>query len=185
MASKDKEKEKGEESENDQEAPAKGGSKKKLIIISIIAVVFLSSAIGGTIFALKSFSGAEDEMADSALVDPEEEEKDKPKSPAIYFPIKPAIVVSFQARGKQRFLQAEITLLIRDESVVDAIESHMPMVRNALVMLLGGQVYEELQTAEGKEMVRQLAADELGRIMEAETGTSGIEQVLFTHFVME
>ncbi|GAB1265958.1 flagellar basal body-associated FliL family protein [Aurantivibrio infirmus] len=184
MASKDKEKEKGEESENDQEAPAKGGSKKKLIIISIIAVVFLSSAIGGTIFALKSFSGAEDEMADSALVDPEEE-KDKPKSPAIYFPIKPAIVVSFQARGKQRFLQAEITLLIRDESVVDAIESHMPMVRNALVMLLGGQVYEELQTAEGKEMVRQLAADELGRIMEAETGTSGIEQVLFTHFVME
>jgi len=180
-----KEKEKDEVSENEEDESTKGGSKKKLIIFAVLAMVLLGGAVGGTMFVLNMFSGAEEEMAESDISEPVEEERDKPLAPAIYYPIKPAIVVSFQARGKQRFLQAEITLLIRDEEVVSVIEAHMPRVRNSLVMLLGGQTYEELQTAEGKEVVRELAAKELRKIMEEEAGVSGIEQVLFTHFVMQ
>ncbi|MFT6202333.1 MAG: flagellar FliL protein, partial [Candidatus Endobugula sp.] len=37
------------------------------------------------------------------------------KGYAIYFPLKPAIVVNFQARGRQRFLQANVTLMTRDD----------------------------------------------------------------------
>lgn len=107
------------------------------------------------------------------------------KQPAIYFPLKPALIVNFQARGRQRFLQAEITLMVRDNAVIQAVEMHMPMIRNSLVMQLGGQDYETLQTAEGKEALRQDALVTLQGLLEAEIGQPGVEQVLFTNFVMQ
>src|SRR5690606_21256386 len=80
--------------------------------------------------------------------------------PAIYYPLKPPIMVNFSVRGRQRFLQAELTFLTRDPSVVSAIELHQSMIRNALILLMGGQPFEELQTAEGKELLRQQCLQE-------------------------
>ena len=108
-----------------------------------------------------------------------------PDKPAIYYPINPPIIVNFDARGRQRFLQAELALMTRDTDVVSAIELHMPMIRNSLILLIGGHLYEELQTAEGKELLRQQCLQELQRLMQQEIGKPGIEQVLFTNFVMQ
>lgn len=173
-----------EEQEEGQEEEESGGGKKKLIILAVICLVLIVLAVGGTMFALKMFSGAEEEMIAAELESaaPEQEEV---LQPAIYYPLKPAIIVNFQARGRQRFLQAEITLLVRDEAVIQAVETHMPMIRNSLVMLFGGQTYEELQTAEGKELLQEEAVSQLQSLIEQETGKPGVEKVLFTNFVMQ
>jgi len=52
-------------------------------------------------------------------------------------------------------------------------------------MLIGGQLYEEIQTAEGKELLRQQCLQELQKIMQEEIGKPGVEQVLYTNFVMQ
>ncbi|MCV6627202.1 MAG: flagellar basal body-associated FliL family protein, partial [Cellvibrionaceae bacterium] len=109
----------------------------------------------------------------------------QPTPAAIYIPLKPPIIVNFEARGRQRFLQAEVTLMVRTDQALSAAELHMPMIRNALVMLFSGQIYEELQTPEGKELARQLALEEVQSMMEREIGEKGVEQVLFTNFVMQ
>jgi flagellar FliL protein len=107
------------------------------------------------------------------------------KGYAIYFPLKPAIVVNFQARGRQRFLQANVTLMTRDDEVIEAIEMHMPMIRNALVLKFGSQTYEEMQTEQGRELLRQESLEELQNIMLQEIDKTGIEKLLFTNFVMQ
>ncbi|MDN3639864.1 flagellar basal body-associated FliL family protein [Simiduia curdlanivorans] len=167
-----------------ENAPEGAGGKKKLIILIVLGMVLVGISVGGTLFALKMFSGEE---AAVAAEGDEEGEATAPvvKLPAVYFPLKPAIIVNFQSRGRQRFLQAEVTLKIREPDVVAAVELHMPMIRNALVMLLGGQVYEDLQTHEGKELLRQQALAEIQRLIEIEIGKPGVEQVLFTNFVMQ
>ena len=160
------------------------GGKKKLIILIVLGMVLVGISVGGTLFALKMFSGEE---AAVAVEGEEGGEAAAPevKLPAVYFPLKPAIIVNFQSRGRQRFLQAEVTLKMREPDVVAAVELHMPMIRNALVMLLGGQIYEDLQTPEGKELLRQQALAEIQRLIEIEIGKPGVEQVLFTNFVMQ
>ncbi|UTA49492.1 flagellar basal body-associated FliL family protein [Simiduia sp. 21SJ11W-1] len=168
--------------EEENEAEGGGGGKKKLIILIVIGMLLVGLSVGGTIFALQMLADPEP-VAEGE--EGEAEEAAAPKLPAVYFPLKPAIIVNFNARGRQRYLQAEVTLKIRDPEVVAAVELHMSMIRNALVMLFSGQVYDELQTPEGRELMRQQALEEIQRIVESEIGKPGVEQVLFTNFVMQ
>ena len=163
-----------------------GGGKKKLILLVVIGLLLVGLAVGGTLVALKFLGG--DETAQSTA-DAEAEaaaaEEEARSLPAIYYPLKPTIIVNFNARGRQRFLQADVSLMVREDDVVAAIEEHSTMLQHGLLMLFGGQDYTELQTAEGKELLRQLALEEVQRLLEQEIGKAGVEQVLFTNFVMQ
>ena len=172
----------------DGEGAPKSG-KGKLILFIIIGVVLIGASVGGTLLAVKFLSPEpEPEVVldeDGNPIDPEVELEEVVKSPAIYFPIKPPLIVNYQARGRQRFLQAEISLMSRDAEVISAVELHMPRIRNSLILLFSGQVYEEMQTDEGKEILRQDVLTELKNIMQEEIGKPGIEKVLFTNLVMQ
>jgi len=172
------------ENGGEQEGQAKpSAGKKRLILLILLALFLVGFSVGGTLLALKFFGGASEPVV--AESENEEEAPEPPPAPAIYYPIKPAIIVNFSARGRQRYLQADITLMTRENEVISAIELHMPKVRSALNILIGGQTYEEIQTAEGKELLRQKCLQEIQRIMQEEIGKPGVEQVLFTNFVMQ
>jgi flagellar FliL protein len=151
----------------ENEAAEDGGGKKKIIMLAVIGLVLIGLTIGGTLFAVQMLSPEpEAEVAlgeDGKPIPPEGEAvvEEETIKPAIYFPLKPPIIVNFQARGRQRFMQAEVSLMTRDNEVIEAIELHMPMLRNSLVLKFGGQEYEELQTEEGRELLRQEALKEL------------------------
>lgn len=161
----------------DDEAVAK--SRRRLWIwLAVAGVLLMVVSIGGTLTVIRMSAPAEDPATDPAVAA-------TVRKPAIYYPMKPPIIVNFSVRGRQRFLQAELTLLLRDGAVISAVELHQPMLRNALILLYGGQDYEQLQTAEGKELLRQATLQELQRLLQKEIGQPGIEQVLFTNFVMQ
>lgn len=171
-----------EAAEDGAEGTEKSGNKK-FILMAVVGVVLIALSIGGTLLALQMLApepppvaeGAEGEVVEETVV----------KQSAIYFPLKPAIIVNFQARGRQRYLQADLTLMTRENDVIEAVETHMPMIRNALVLQFGGQVYADLQTAEGKELLRQQALENIQNLLQQEIGKPGVEQVLFTNFVMQ
>ena len=165
----------------DKQAPAKVSSKKRLIIMAALLAGIVVLSVGATLAALKFLGPKPVEVALDVQVDA----APPPPKPAIYYPLKPAINVSFSVRGRQRLLQAELTLMTRDESIISAIELHQSMIRSALILLIGGHPYEELQTAEGKELLRQQCLQEIQRLLQQEIGKPGIEQVLFTNFVMQ
>jgi flagellar FliL protein len=170
------------ETESTQEnAGGKFGGKKRVILLGLLLVGVVGISVGATLFALMYFSPAEQQPVEDEV----ESALPSLPVPAIYYPLKPQLNVNFSVRGRQRTLVAELTFMTRDESIISAIELHQPMIRNALIMLIGGQSYEELQTAEGKELLRQQCLQEIQRLLEQEVGKSGIEQVLFTSFVMQ
>jgi len=172
--------EEDENNENTEEKP-KGG-KGKLIMLVVVALLLIGGSVGGTLFFLGFFDPpppTEEELA-------AQEEAAQAKPAAMYFPIKPAFVVNFQSRGRQRFLQTDVTVLTREPEVFAAIQQHPPLIKNRLVMILGGGIYQELQTNEGKELMRQQAHQGVQAIITEETGNEdGVEQILFTNFVMQ
>jgi flagellar protein FliL len=127
--------------------------------------------------------------------------------PATYFLLQPNFTVNYDVDGKQRFLQAEITLMYRDESVLKTLELHMPAVRNGIVLLLSSQHFPDLQTTEGRENLRAETLKAVQEILLKEQAPSedkkdseksksksksknkkalpSVEQVLFTQFVMQ
>ena len=164
MADDDKKEDQGEE---------KPKSKMMLIIIIVLVVLL----IGGGVGAFLMMSGGDEEVA--------AESAEPAQKPAIYFDFKPPFVVNYQWKGRQRYVQLSLSMMTSDAAVVETITKHMPLVRNNLVMILGAQEFEMLRTPEGKDMLRQTILEELQKIMTEETGDPGVEQVLFTNFVMQ
>lgn len=199
---KDEKAEKGDAKGDDAAAEAKK-KKKKLFMFIGLAVLLVLISVGATFFIVSKM------MASKHSGDGDSESSDSKASeaaaaPAIYYPLKPNFTVNYDVNGRQRFLQTELTLVYRDPTLVKTLELHMPAVRNALVMLLSSQVFEELQTVEGKEKLRTAALQAVQDIIaKEETAVAekakdkdkekskdkkpqpNIEQVLFTQFVMQ
>ncbi|EAQ66221.1 flagellar protein [Marinomonas sp. MED121] len=164
------------------EEGAKGG-KSKLIIIIVAAVLVLAIGGGAAFFLL---SGDDSETADaSASEEVSQEVSVATTGPAIYLKLDPAFVVDFIVAGKQRYLQLNLTVKSRDQGQVDAIKIHMPLIRNSLVLLFSSQVFNELQSTEGKMALKAAAVESINTILSEETGAGGVEDILFTNFVMQ
>ncbi|MDZ4263117.1 MAG: flagellar basal body-associated FliL family protein [Pseudomonadota bacterium] len=174
---------------------ADGGSKKKKLFMIIgIAVALIAISIGGTVVALKMLSPAPAVGDAAAAV---KHEKTAALAPAIYFEMKPNFTINFNVNGRQRYLQAAITLLYRDPQLENLLILHMPAIRNGLVMLLSNKSFDELQTEEGKEILRAEALDIIKGQLQKErealiaggngegVSAANVEQVLFTNFVMQ
>jgi flagellar FliL protein len=141
--------------------------KKKLFMFIGLAVLLVLISVGATFFIVSKIMGSKDISAEDESV--EVSEAEVIMTPAIYYPLKPNFTVNYDVNGRQRFLQAELTLMYRDPAVLKTLELHMPAVRNGLVMLLSSQVFEELQTLEGKEKLRAAALTTVQDIINKET----------------
>jgi flagellar FliL protein len=84
-----------------------------------------------------------------------------------------------------RFLQIGMDIMARDPAVIDAVQKHSPMIRNNLLLLISNRDYQKLMTREGKEELRGEALAEVKKIMTQETGKAGVEDLLFTSFVVQ
>jgi flagellar FliL protein len=154
---KDDKADKGKEQPSADEAAIAEAKKKKkkLFMIIGLAILLVLISVGATFFIVSKMMGSNNSDADDESV--ELSEAEVVVVPAIYYPLKPNFTVNYDVNGRQRFLQAELTLMYRDPEVLKTLELHMPAVRNGLVMLLSSQVFEELQTLEGKEKLRAAA----------------------------
>lgn len=159
----------------------KKGGKKKLIIIIVAALLVL----GGGGAAAYFFLFSDDDASAEAEGDAPSEEMVQTEGPAIYLELEQPFVVDFMVSGRQRYLQLSMTLKSRDPDQVDAVKIHMPLIRNSLVLLFSSQSFDELQTIAGKQALKAASAEAINNILIQETGLGGIEDVLFTNFVMQ
>ncbi|MEM6998364.1 MAG: flagellar basal body-associated FliL family protein [Pseudomonadota bacterium] len=156
----------------------------KLIIIAT-AVVLLIGGGGGAYFMMGNSEAAVDPESNTAQASVDGEDTTESLGEAYYFSLDPPFVVNFSGKSRARFLQVSIEGLTRDSTVKEDITKHLPQVRNNLVLLLSAKTYEELNSMEGKAGLRKQVLKEIQKILEAETGKEGVEDVFFTSFVMQ
>ncbi|MDE1461481.1 flagellar basal body-associated FliL family protein [Spartinivicinus poritis] len=164
------------EQEQAQEEEKEAGGNKKLIVFIVIALLLIGISIGVTIFLMM---GGDEESTET------EQPTEPVKQPAVYQSLDPPFVIDFNVSGRQRFLQVNLTVMGRDAEALEGLKKHMPLIRNNLVLLIGGFEYQSLQTEEGKEKLRESITKSIQEVLEKEIGKPGIEQVLFTNFVMQ
>ncbi|WP_430459783.1 flagellar basal body-associated FliL family protein [Thalassolituus sp. LLYu03] len=166
---------------NGGEEPKKGG-KMKLIIIIVGVLLLVGIAVGATLFLM----GGDDSAAEGEAAAPvEEKAPEEPKIPAQYVVLKPEFVVSFQVGTRQRFLQVNIEVMTRKQSVVDALNLHEPMIRNDIIRIIGEQNFDRLRTPEGRVELQMKLTEHVAQLVQREAGVDGVEAVLFTDFVMQ
>jgi len=165
-----------DKTEEGQETPPK--SKKMLIIIIAAAVVVLLGAGAAGYFFLM---GGEQEEAVVEEV----------RLPAVYTNIRtktgrPMFVSTVLSDDdRAHYLQAYVVAKSRDPLVAPALEKHMPLIVSRLNTMFSTQEFAKLSTLEGKQNLREDATKLLQKIMKERIKISGVEEVLFTNFVMQ
>jgi len=150
-------------------------SKKRSIkwLLIAAALLIVSVSAGGAFFMLSADDENEDIAAE--VIEPQ----------AIYFALTPKFKTNYEVNGRPRLFQIGMTLVTREQDVLDALITHGPSIKSRLVILLSGQQVEHLQSPEGREALRAECLSAVQDIMNKEMGKPGIEKVLFTDFVMQ
>ncbi|MCK4742490.1 MAG: flagellar basal body-associated FliL family protein [Sulfuriflexus sp.] len=177
------------ELDSEAETDSKPSNKKKIIIFAVVGILVVGLAVGATLFFTGVIGGdATTEVSEeSATEDAAEEETAEAEVPTdtVYHKFKPAFVVNFEDKGKLRFLQVDLSVSTKLPSVIDALVKHEPVIRNNLVLLYSSKKAGELNSIEGKELLRTETREAIQQIMKDNIGNTGIDEVFFTGFVVQ
>jgi len=166
-----------EESATEDAAQSGGGMMKKLIFAGIGLVL-----VGAGIFAGLTFLGG-DEPAEGEEV---AEAADAADGPALYTSLHPPLVVNFNdSVGDAHYMQITMEVMARDQNVINSVREHTPVIRNSLILLYSGAIYEEITTRDGKEKMLADGLAEIQSVMTEQIGEPGVEAVYFTALVIQ
>jgi flagellar basal body-associated protein FliL len=169
---------------------SKGGIVRTLVIAVGLFVLMILSQFLFQMLACKVVpdilpSCSAISVSDSDELDDIEVEEEL--APPIYLPLDPPLVATFEDQSTVRFLQLTLEVMARDQESIDAVQNHMPVIRNNLLMLMGGRTLTDLTSREGKEALRAEALEEVQRVLakNASIEEPGVEELYFTSFVVQ
>jgi len=168
---------------------SKGGIVQTIVFAVGLFVLMILSQFLFEMLACKILPDVLPSCSTFAVSDPDalEVEGEEELAPPIYLPLDPPLVATFEDRSAVRFLQLTLEVMARDQEAIDAVQTHMPVIRNNLLMLMGGRTLTDLTSREGKEALRAEALEEVQRVLAENAGIEepGVEELYFTSFVVQ
>jgi len=161
-------------------APPEAKPGKPIVLILVVLLLGLGAGGGAAWFLLPKPAAdaqAHGEAAPSAHADK--------KAPAQYVALEPAFVVNLADEGSARYLQTELQVMSRDPKVIADLTTHMPAVRNALLMLFSRQKQADVRSEEGRQKLQTEALAAINQVLKDETGHEGVEALFFTSLVTQ
>lgn len=150
---------------------------KTLVIIIVSVVLLFMGAVGGGFFILwNKISQLPQDPATVEEIPVEEEEN-------VIGPLYSldTMIVNLADRGGKRYLRVTMALELSDPEAMTTIESRLPQVRDAILMILPTKKYEDVSTTEGKIVLRKQVMEKINTLM-----TKGqVTNLYFTEFVVQ
>ena len=169
-----------EKKEEQEESKSEGGGGNKLLLIVIIVLLLLLLIVGGLV-AYFLLSGNDENPT------PQEqqkvEKKHKVKEMAEIGPIYPLdpFIVNLVSSNADRYLKCKIDLELDSQELQQEVDKKLPAIRDAIIQILSSKTVEEIQTAKGKEKLKE----EIKRKINSMLTTGEIRNVYFTEFVIQ
>lgn len=170
---------------------SKGGIVQTIVFAVGLFVLMILSQFLFEMFACKIVPDVLPSCGSFAVSDMDETSNadvDVKLDPPIYLPLDPPLVVTFEDRSAVRFLQLTLEVMARNQEAIDAVQAHMPVIRNNFLLLMGGRTLADLTSREGKEALRAEALAEVQRVLAENAGISDkgtVEELYFTSFVVQ
>jgi flagellar FliL protein len=170
-----------EEKENQeiQEEKKEGGSKLLLIVIIVLLLILL--IVGGVVayFLLSGNNEEQSQQQESQKV----EKKKKVKNMTEIGPIYPLdqFIVNLVSNNSSRYLKCKIDLELDSPELQQEADKKLPAIRDLIIRILSSKTVEEIQTAKGKEKLKEEIKRKINEIL----STGEIRHVYLTEFVIQ
>ncbi len=101
-----------------------------------------------------------------------------------YYGFEPDIVTNYiNNRPKLGYIRLTVDLMIKNVNNLEVVEHHAPLLRDAIISVLGREPEEKIRSLTGREEVRLKCVREIKRLLKKETGDEIIKDVLFTKYL--
>lgn len=152
------------------------GLARLWLILIIVLVVLLGGGGAAGWMLLHKHPKAAGDKAVAAASAPDRDAK------PVFFDLD-AFTVNLE--GGDRLLYVGVTLQLGNESSKEFVRSHLPQVRNRLLMVLSGQEVNTLITSDGKQkLAESIRAALLKQFADAQPALL-VDKVLFTQFIVQ
>jgi len=172
-----------EEKENQevQEEKKEGGSSKLLLIVIIVLLLIL--LIVGGLVAYFLLSGGDEEQPAQQQEPQKIEKKKKVENMTEIGPIYPLdqFIVNLVSNNSSRYLKCKIDLELDAPELQQEVDKKLPAIRDLIIRILSSKTVEEIQTAKGKEKLKEEIKRKINEILT----TGEIRNVYFTEFVIQ
>ncbi|ASJ98429.1 MULTISPECIES: flagellar basal body-associated protein FliL [Shewanella] len=103
-----------------------------------------------------------------------------------YYGFEPDIVTNYISnRKKLGFVKISVELMVKAPEDLIVLEHHDPLLRAAIIEILGAQTEDKVKSLTGKEEIRRECYDTLNRLLELEIGRPLVVNLLFTKYLYD
>ena len=153
--------------------------KKSFLKFIILGVIVLVLGVGGYTGWSLFIKGKKEEIKKEAR---KPYSKKKKENSGIVYPLD-SFIVNLMDKTKvgKRYLKVRIILEVGDEEGQKTVDSHIPQLKDTILLLLSSQSFSDINTMEGKIELKQLLVSKMNQLL----GEGIVHRLYFTEFVVQ
>ncbi|WP_413113094.1 flagellar basal body-associated protein FliL [Thaumasiovibrio sp. DFM-14] len=103
-----------------------------------------------------------------------------------YYTLSPDITTNYITQGSALgYLRLQVDLMVLDPSLIAKVERHDPLIRDALIDIIGKESAATIKSLAGREELRLACLDKVNQLLLIETGEKLITELLFTKYLYQ
>jgi len=102
----------------------------------------------------------------------------------VYFGFEPQIITNYlAAKKKLGYVRLTVELMIEGGSNFDVVEHHAPLLRDAIINIIGQQPEDKVKSIKGRSEIQVLCEKKVRSLLTKETGKPLVKKLLFTQWL--
>ncbi|MBC7001139.1 flagellar basal body-associated protein FliL [Photobacterium sp. BZF1] len=103
-----------------------------------------------------------------------------------YYTLAPDITTNYVTQGKKiGYLRLQVDLMVADPSLIPEVEHHAPLIRDAIISIIGQQSEAQVKSLAGREEIRQACLNKVNELLLIETNKRLLTELLFTKYLYQ
>ena len=102
----------------------------------------------------------------------------------VYFGFEPDIITNYIAvQKKLGYVRLTVELMIEGSSNLETVEHHSPLLRDAIIDIIGKQSEDKIKSINGRFEIQKMCEEEVKNLLTQETGEPLIKKLIFTQWL--
>lgn len=103
-----------------------------------------------------------------------------------YYGFEPDIITNYITYGKTLgYIRVTVEIMVSKESDIETIDHHAPLLRDAIIRILGEQSEQKIKSLTGREEIRVKCLTAVNELLVQESGEKVAKDLLFTKYLYQ
>jgi flagellar protein FliL len=103
-----------------------------------------------------------------------------------YHPLEPDIITNYLSEGKTLgYVRVTVELMAENHGNLKLLETHDPLIRDAIIRLMGSKTAEQIKSLASREELRKECEAKVNELLVRETGKKAVKELIFTKFLYQ